>query len=311
MTGTDFGGEQSDSLLVGSVRLPKLRAGSKQVIDYTKLDRETHSKFTEIIKVPHSGEVLKARMCPSQQGLVASVTNTGAISLFQISDFVNSSNSAATFEAVGTLHGNKTETFSLNWNRQRSNLLCSGADDRFCVWDVEQERIGDKQQMLQFRKPHGDASVNDVKFSPVDPNLIVSSGSDGFFKVWDIRDCGYKSLLVCHASDNEVNCATFNNVNRNLVVAGGEESGMIGIWDLRMPSMVINDVQHHAKPVTSLEWHPTQEQMFVSGAEDGKVFIWDNSKCGEEQARKDYEDGPPEMLFPHVHHSSLIEDVCW
>lgn len=49
----------------------------------------------------------------------------------------------------------------------------------------------------------------------------------------------------------------------------------------------------------------------VSGAEDGKVFVWDNSKCGEEQARKDYEDGPPELIFPHVHHSSLIEDVRW
>lgn len=49
----------------------------------------------------------------------------------------------------------------------------------------------------------------------------------------------------------------------------------------------------------------------VSGGEDGKVFVWDNSKCGEEQARKDYEDGPPELVFPHIHHSSLIEDVCW
>ena len=92
MTGSDFGGEQPDSLVLGSVRLPKLRAGFKQVIDYGKLDRTTHSEFTKIVKVPHNGEVLKARMCPSQsqQGLVASVTNTGAISLFQISNFVNS-----------------------------------------------------------------------------------------------------------------------------------------------------------------------------------------------------------------------------
>jgi histone-binding protein RBBP4 len=51
--------------------------------------------------------------------------------------------------------------------------------------------------------------------------------------------------------------------------------------------------------------------MLASGAEDGKVYVWDNSKCGEEQARNDYEDGPPELAFHHEHHSSLIEDIRW
>ena len=96
-----------------------------------------------------------------------------------------------------------------------------------------------------------------------------------------------------------------------MFAVAGEESGMIGIWDMRMPEMVLNDVEHHDKQVTALEWHPTREQFFVSAGEDGKVFLWDNSKCGEEQARKDYEDGPPELVFPHIHHSSLIEDICW
>ena len=75
--------------------------------------------------------------------------------------------------------------------------------------------------------------------------------------------------------------------------------------------MVINDLSHHSKQVTSLEWHPFKEQILASAGEDGKVFVWDNSKCGEEQARKDYEDGPPELIFPHMNHSSLIEDICW
>lgn len=154
-------------------------------------------------------------------------------------------------------------------------------------------------------------TINDVKFSPIDGNLMVTSGSDGFFKVWDIRDCGYRSLAQGQASDNDLNCATFNNVNRNLIAAAGEDTGLVGIWDLRMLETCINDLTHHSKQVTVVEWHPTQEQMLCTGAEDGKVFMWDNSKCGEEQARKDYEDGPPELVFPHVHHQSLIEDIRW
>jgi WD40 repeat protein len=79
-----------------------------------------------------------------------------------------------------------------------------------------------------------------------------------------------------------LNCATFNNLNANLLAVGGEESGLIGVWDMRMPQMVINDLSHHSKQVNTIEWHPTEEQLLASGAEDGKVFIWDNSKCGEE-----------------------------
>jgi len=71
-------------------------------------------------------------------------------------------------------------------------------------------------------------------------------------------------------------------VNPNLIAVGGEESGLIGIWDMRMPQMVINDLSHHSKQVTSLEWHPNKEQILASAGEDGKVFVWDNSKCGEE-----------------------------
>ena len=100
-------------------------------------------------------------------------------------------------------------------------------------------------------------------------------------------------------------------MNPNLLVAAGEESGAISVWDLRMPESSINSVNFHKQQVTCVEWHPTQEQIFVSGSDDGKVYIWDNSKNGEEQSRQDYEDGPPELVFPHDLHSSNIEDITW
>jgi WD40 repeat protein len=53
------------------------------------------------------------------------------------------------------------------------------------------------------------------------------------------------------------------------------------------------------------------EQIFISGADDGKVYVWDNAKNGEEQSRRDYEDGPPELVFHHMTHSSNIEDISW
>ena len=51
--------------------------------------------------------------------------------------------------------------------------------------------------------------------------------------------------------------------------------------------------------------------MVLSGGDDGKVYLWDNSKNGEEQAQGDYEDGPPELLFHHMSHASQIEDMAF
>ena len=42
------------------------------------------------------------------------------------------------------------------------------------------------------------------------------------------------------------------------------------------------------------------------------MYIWDNSKNGEEQGRRDYEDGPPELVASNDEgHASMIEDICW
>ena len=91
----------------------------------------------------------------------------------------------------------------------------------------------------------------------------------------------------------------------------GTEDNDVSIWDSRMPSESLNDLSFHESQVTCVEWHPTQPQVCVSGSDDGKVYVWDNSKNGEEQARKDYDDGPPEMIFPHMMHNSQIEDIAF
>jgi len=83
------------------------------------------------------------------------------------------------------------------------------------------------------------------------------------------------------------------------------------IWDMRMPKHYINDLYHHKAQINQIEWNPLDENLFMSSSTDGKLFVWDHSKTGEEQARHDYEDGPPELIFPHEYHKSGIEDIAW
>ncbi len=105
---------------------------------------------------------------------------------------------------------------------------------------------------------------------------------------------------------------SFNQLNPNLFATGGEQSGTLHVWDLRMARCALNDLSFHKGAVSQIEWSPSSENLFISSSSDGCVFVWDNSKTGEEQARHDYEDGPPELVFPHEsHRKSNIEDIGW
>ena len=79
-----------------------------------------------------------------------------------------------------------------------------------------------------------------------------------------------------------------------------------------MPKFYINDLYFHKDTVSQIEWSPSSENLLLSSSSDGKVYLWDNSKSGEEQARTDYQDGPPELMFQHeTHQRNPIEDICW
>lgn len=100
------------------------------------------------------------------------------------------------------------------------------------------------------------------------------------------------------ATNEELLCISFNHFNPHLFATGGEQEGIINTWDLRNNRTFLNDLNYHSDKVNTIEWSPFHEHIFMSGALDAKIFVWDHSKVGEEQARHDYEDGPPEMLFP-------------
>jgi len=47
-----------------------------------------------------------------------------------------------------------------------------------------------------MRAHSNDIEVNEANFSPVDSNLIITAGNDGSFKIWDLRDNGYKYIMM-------------------------------------------------------------------------------------------------------------------
>lgn len=52
-----------------------------------------------------------------------------------------------------------------------------------------QEGATDAMQLLKIDEAHGsiETPVNDVKFCPKNEHHLLSVGSDGLYKIWDLR----------------------------------------------------------------------------------------------------------------------------
>lgn len=86
-------------------------------------------------------------------------------------------------------------------------------------------------------------------------------------------------------------------------------TGLFSVWDLRnfqstdAPPQPLARFTCHKKPITSLEWHPSDESMIVVSDEDA-TYIYDLSiEEDEEEDGKAAEAGdgeiPPQLLFVH------------
>lgn len=141
--------------------------------------------------------------------------------------------------------------------------------------------------------------------------MFGTASDDCHYKLWDVRDTS-KFTHTFKASDDDLLVIGFSHFNEYLFATGGEQSGIVNVWDMRMPKTFINDLNYHKSYVNQIEWSPHSEWLFMTSSSDGKVFVWDQSKCGEEQARHDFEDGPPELIYPHeMHRGSNVEDIAW
>ena len=97
---------------------------------------------------------------------------------------------------------------------------------------------------------------------------------------------------------------------------------MFSVWDLRNfqsndgPPQPLARFTCHKKPITSLEWHPSDESMIVVSDEDG-TYIYDLSieEDEEEEETKSNIAGvdgsiPPQLLFVHCG-SESTKEVHW
>lgn len=142
---------------------------------------------------------------------------------------------------------------------QTTQKYASGSDDQsICIWDFE---LASKDNTL---RGHG-YDVKCLQWHPYKA-LLASGSKDTTIKLWDPRLSGMGNITTIYTHKNTVSCLAWNS-NGYYLASGGRDQ-LIKIIDIRMMNE-LHTYKAHKKEVTSLAWHPFNEQLLTSGSYEG------------------------------------------
>lgn len=301
----------------------------------------------EYRSVPHDGGVNRVRAQPlppssglplvSQPYYAATWAETGKVHIWDIRPLIESldtpgysSDKARTGKPTFTINSHGyTEGFAMDWassggaNPSALRLLTGDIHSKIYLTTTTPSGFNPLSQPFTSHT----SSVEDIQWSPSEPTIFASCSADCSVQIWDVRTRGRQSATgIDHAHESDVNVISWNRSTAYLMLSGGDEGG-IKVWDLRSvkkrgPSVEVSSpvaaFAWHSAPITSIEWHPTDDSVFVASGADDQVTLWD---LGVEQ--DDEETGatmnvtpdgdrevPPQLLFIHQGQKD-VKEVHW
>lgn len=127
---------------------------------------------------------------------------------------------------VLTLNGSKVVT-SIASNPSAQMLATGHADHAVRLWDTR----ASGESVVKLTLSSHEKFVADVKWSRVNPNLLVSASHDRTLKIWDVRSTLPLHTLEGH--EDKVLCVTWNHDYTQLI-SGGADSNL-KINTLKLP----------------------------------------------------------------------------
>lgn len=130
-------------------------------------------------------------------------------------------------------------------------------------------------------------------------------------------------MLACeNAHTMDINVISWNR-NEPFIASGGDD-GVLHIWDLRQfqTKTPIATFKHHTKPITTVEWHPTDSTVLATGGADDQIALWDLAVEKDAEAAASSSNGtnadddadlgdlPPQLLFIHQGQTD-IKELHW
>ncbi|KAH8990176.1 glutamate-rich WD repeat-containing protein [Lactarius hatsudake] len=292
--------------------------------------------------VPHFGGVNRVRAqplpagplpAPSRPYYVASWAETGKVHIWDVRPLIYALDTpGATADKERTekpqytvdAHG-RAEGFAMDWAASDTGALrLLTGDIHSKIYLTTSTPTGFTTQNTPFTSHT--SSVEDIQWSPSEATVFASCSADQSVRMWDVRSKGRKSVAaIGSAHSSDVNVISWSRSTAYLLLSGGDE-GEIKVWDLRNvkktgttapdPTPVASFAWHRA-PITSVEWHPTEDSIFAASGADDQVTLWDLAveQDDEETGAMDDtpeggQDVPPQLLFVHQGQTD-VKEVHW
>uniref|UniRef100_A0A6G1SN46 Glutamate-rich WD repeat-containing protein 1 n=1 Tax=Aceria tosichella TaxID=561515 RepID=A0A6G1SN46_9ACAR len=271
-------------------------------------DNEDDSGMNDVpnltsVRVQHKGCVNRLRVNKiNGRVFTASWSDKGKVHIYDLTtsvQAVSDQRSIKTYTAqkiepkpIFTFGGHLTEGFALDWSRLRSGSLATGDCKKgIHVWTMRATDWNVDQQPLVGHEN----SVEDIKWSPEEAEVLASCSVDKSIRIWDLRQQATSRCVVnvldSHKSD--VNVIDWNTKSKNLIVSGGDD-GVVKVWDLRYlkregtAPFPVAQFDYHKKPITSVEWNPHDDTVMAVSSEDDRLTLWDLAvEKDEEQEQAD------------------------
>jgi hypothetical protein len=132
------------------------------------------------------------------------------------------------FKAARILHHNtRIGTTVARWNPSNSHLhfVASTSNLNVLIWNLERT----SQAIVATMEAHK-RSVNDVKWSPLEPNTIASCDADGFIYLWDLRTPRKPTREFCSIAKGTAQIQ-WNRFSGNILASIC--ANKVELWDLR------------------------------------------------------------------------------
>ncbi|GAQ42048.1 ribosome biogenesis protein [Aspergillus niger] len=220
---------------------------------------------------------------------------------------------------LSTLRMHKSEGYALDWSPlQPLGKLLTGDNDGLIYVTTRTEGGGWVTDTRPFTGHM--SSVEELQWSPNEKNVFASASSDGSVKVWDVRSKSRKPAVDVKVSNTDVNVMSWSNQTFHLLATGADD-GQWAVWDLRhwkpnaagsqTTASPVASFDFHREPVTSIEWHPTDDSVVAVGSADNTVTLWDLAvELDEEENREaGMQEVPPQLLF--VHYTESVKEIHW
>ena len=322
LLGTHTSGNDQNYVQIASVQLPSTISASSNgdnEHNIRRFDETTGEvggyegpqfRVNVTQRIDHDGEVNRARYMPQNQDIIATMSVSGDVLVFDRTQ--HPMRGTGVCKPQIRLTGHSKEGYGLSWSPHKEGTLLSASEDTTVrLWDITQYNKKDPVISNAAVYDSHTAVVNDVSFHPVHDALFASVSDDLTLQIHDTRRSSFSTpAYSCKAHADAVNAVAFNEASE-YVVATASADQTVGLWDLRNLKVKLHSFEGHDGEVTSLQWSPHEEPILASAAHDRRIIIWDLSRIGEEQAPEDAEDGPPELLFMHGGHTNRISDFAW